>query len=231
MLKLKTFAVMAALALPAVAHCGEIVVQGRGVVEQAPDMATLMLGARYQAYTAREAMDQVNQRTQAAIDIMLRLGVEPRDMQTGNLYLNPVWERGDNRIDVARIKGYEAGNQLSVKIRDLSLLGQALDEMVSDGVNAFNGLSFGLQDPTEATNEARRRAVEDAVAKAELYADAAGVELGAIRSISEGGISMPQPRFIARAEMAMDSGVPISEGELSTQATVSIVFEIADDDA
>ncbi|CUK24295.1 26 kDa periplasmic immunogenic protein precursor [Cognatishimia activa] len=226
---LKNFAVVAALSVPVMGEAGEIAVQGRGVVEQAPDMAVITLGARYQAFTAREAMDEVNKRTQAALAIMERLGVEPRDMQTGSLYLNPVWEHGNNRIDVARIKGYEAGNQMTVRIRDLEILGKALDEMVSDGVNAFNGLSFGLQDPSEAMNEARRKAVEDAVAKATLYAEAAGVELGDIKSINEGGISMPQPRFMARTEMAMDSGVPIASGELSTQAIVSIVFEIAED--
>lgn len=222
-------ALSAPMTAPVFANAGEIVVQGRGVVEKAPDMAVLSLGARFQAFTAREAMSEVNRRTQAAIKIMEKLGVEPRDMQTGSLYLNPVWERGDNRIDIARIKGYEAGNQLTVRIRDLSILGSALDEMVRDGVNAFNGLNFALQDPTEAVNEARREAVQDAVAKAQLYAEAAGVELGAIKSINEGGVAVPQPRFMARAEMAMDAGVPITAGELSTQATVSIVFEIAEE--
>lgn len=230
---LRNLLVVAAMSLPLTvpgfAHAGEIAVQGRGVVEKAPDMAVLSLGARFQAFTAREAMSEVNRRTQAAVKIMEKLGVEPRDMQTGSLYLNPVWERGENRIDVARIKGYEAGNQLTVRIRDLSILGSALDEMVRDGVNAFNGLNFALQDPTDAMNEARRKAVQDAVAKAQLYAEAAGVELGAIKSINEGGVAVPQPRFMARAEMAMDAGVPIAPGELSTQATVSIVFEIAED--
>ncbi|MFY0595712.1 MAG: SIMPL domain-containing protein [Cognatishimia sp.] len=223
---LQKIALVTALALPVPLWAGELTVQGRGTVEQAPDMAVISLGARYQAFTAKEAMSEVNKRTQAALDIMERLGVEPRDMQTGSLYLNPVWERGDNRIDVARIKGYEAGNQMRVRIRDLSILGSALDEMVSDGVNAFNGLSFALQDPSHAMDEARRKAVADAVSKAKLYAEAAGVELGAVLSISEGGISVPQPRFMARAEMAMDSGVPVAAGELSTQATVSIVFDI-----
>jgi len=223
---LQKIALVAALALPVPLWAGEITVQGRGTVEQAPDMAVISLGARFQAFTAKEAMSEVTKRTQAALDIMERLGVEPRDMQTGSLYLNPVWEHGNNRIDVARIKGYEAGNQMRVRIRDLSILGSALDEMVSDGVNAFNGLSFALQDPSQAMDEARRKAVADAVSKAKLYAEAAGVELGQVLSISEGGISVPQPRFMARAEMAMDSGVPVAAGELSTQATVSIVFNI-----
>lgn len=224
----KRIVLVAALMVPAIAQAGEIVVQGRGTVEQAPDMAVISLGARFQAHTAREALDEVNKRTKAAFDVMEKLGVEPRDMQTGNLFLNPIWDHGSNQNEVARIRGYEAGNQVSIRIRDLSVLGPALDEMVTKGANVFNGLSFALQDPTDALAEARRKAVQDARAKAELYAGAAGVTLGPIVSINEANVAMPRPRFMARAEMAMDAGVPVAPGELSTQATITIVYEIAE---
>lgn len=224
----KRIVLVAALMVPAIAQAGEIVVQGRGTVEQAPDMAVISLGARFQAHTAREALDEVNKRTKAAFEVMEKLGVEPRDMQTGNLFLNPIWDHGSNQNEVARIRGYEAGNQVSIRIRDLSVLGPALDEMVTKGANVFNGLSFALQDPTDALAEARRKAVQDARAKAELYAGAAGVTLGPIVSINEANVAMPRPRFMARAEMAMDAGVPVAPGELSTQATITIVYEIAE---
>ncbi len=224
----RQFLFAAALIVPSLAQAGEIVVQGRGSVEQAPDMAIISLGARFQAHTAREALTEVNKRTQAAFDVVKELGVEPRDMQTGQLYLNPIWDHGSSRNEIARIRGYEAGNRVTVRIRDLSVLGKAMDEMVSDGVNVFNGLSFALQDPTESVAEARRKAIADARAKAELYAKAAGVTLGSIVSINEGSAPRPQPMLMARAEMAMDSGVPVAAGELTTAATVTIVYEIAE---
>lgn len=224
----KRIVLVAALMVPAIAQAGEIVVQGRGTVEQAPDMAVISLGARFQAHTAREALEEVNKRTQAAFTVVEKLGVEPRDMQTGNLYLNPIWDHGSNQNEVARIRGYEAGNQVTIRIRDLSVLGSALDEMVTKGANVFNGLSFALQDPTDALAEARRKAVQDARAKAELYAGAAGVALGPVISINETHVAPPRPRFMARAEMAMDAGVPVAPGELSTQATITIVYEIAE---
>lgn len=224
----RQFLFAAALIVPSLAQAGEIVVQGRGSVEQAPDMAIISLGARFQAHTAREALTEVNKRTQAAFDVVKELGVEPRDMQTGQLYLNPIWDHGSSRNEIARIRGYEAGNRVTVRIRDLSVLGKAMDEMVSDGVNVFNGLSFALQDPTESVAEARRKAIADARAKAELYAEAAGVTLGPIVSINEGSAPRPQPMLMARAEMAMDSGVPVAAGELTTAATVTIVYQIAE---
>ncbi|MDC0739638.1 SIMPL domain-containing protein [Cognatishimia sp. SS12] len=228
MRKFGTFLAACALAAPMMASAGEIVVQGRGTVDQAPDMAVISVGARFQAHTAREALNEVNNRTQAAFDVAAEFGVEPRDMQTGNLYLNPLWSRGANHNEVARITGYEAGNQVTIRIRDLSVLGRALDEMVSDGANVFNGLSFALQDPSQAEAEARRRAVENARAKAELYADAAGVELGALLSISENGSVRPQPMFRAAADMAMSESVPVAPGELTTMANVTLVYDIKD---
>mgnify|MGYP000732865784 CR=1 FL=1 len=44
----------------------------------------------------------------------------------------------------------------------------ALDAAVADGANALNGLSFGLQDPRPRQDEARRKAVADAIAKAKV---------------------------------------------------------------
>ncbi|MGH1464174.1 MAG: SIMPL domain-containing protein [Cognatishimia sp.] len=215
------------LLIPLTAQAGQIVVQGRGSVEQAPDMAIISLGARFQAHTAREALDEVNKRTQAALDIMTELGVAPRDMQTGNLQLSPLWDHGANHNEVARIRGYEARNQVTLRLRDLSVLGRALDQIVSEGANVFNGLRFAMQDPSVAMSDARKLAVQDARDKAALYAEAAGVKLGAIVSIDEGVQVSPQPRFAAMAEMARDSAVPIAAGELSTTAMVTIVYEIA----
>ena len=59
----RQFLFAAALVVPSLAQAGEIVVQGRGSVEQAPDMAIISLGARFQAHTAREALTEVNKRT------------------------------------------------------------------------------------------------------------------------------------------------------------------------
>lgn len=225
---LKSLVVALALAIPVPVVAGQIVVQGVGAVEQAPDMAIINLGARFQAHTAREALDEVNKRTQAAIDVLTEMGIKPRDMQTGDLYLNPIWDHGRNTNEIARIRGYEAGNRLTVRVRDLAVLGRAMDQVVSDGANVFNGLQFALQDPSEALAEARRLAVLDAKDKAELYATAAGVSLGKIESITEGSRSAPQPVFMARAEMVADSSVPVSAGELKTTASVSIIYEIAE---
>ncbi|MBK6469072.1 MAG: SIMPL domain-containing protein [Rhodobacter sp.] len=105
--------------------------------------------------------------------------------------------------------------------------GEVLDAAVADGANTLNGLSFGQEDPRPAMDAARRAAVKDASAKAELYAEAAGVTLGRIVSIAEGGgYGGPAPMYDSAKSPA--GSVPIAAGELSLTASVTVVWELAD---
>ncbi|TMV59997.1 DUF541 domain-containing protein, partial [Thioclava sp. BHET1] len=87
----------------------------------------------------------------------------------------------------------------------------------------FSGLSFGLKDDAKAQDEARAAAVKDAMAKAKLFAGAAGLRLGPVRTITEeggGGAPMPMMKTFARAA----SPVPVASGEVTVTASVSMVF-------
>ena len=125
------------------------------------------------------------------------------------------------------IKGYIAANTVSVRVRALDSLGGLLDAAVKDGANTLNGVEFGLQQPEPVMNEARKAAVADAKARAELIAGAAGVKLGAIKSITEGGAApMPMPMMRMAADAAAGA-VPVASGEVGTTAQVTIVWTLA----
>lgn len=218
---------MVPLALPALADApATITVTGRGAVEAAPDMAVLSLGVTTSAATAAEAMAANSAALQAVIDRLTEAGFATRDVQTSSLSLNPNWEGQGQDGAPLRIASYTASNQVMIRVRDLATLGTVLDAVVTDGANTMNGLSFGLSEPRPAEDAALRAAVEDARAKAELMASAAGAQLGRILSISEhGGYAPPMPMF--RADAMMAEAVPIAPGEISTQASVTIVWELA----
>lgn len=205
-----------------------ITTSGRGTVEAAPDMATISLGVTHQARLAGEAMKATSTAMQAIMDRLQTAGIAPRDMQTNNLSLQPVWQRQTTNSNTPpRITGYVARNNLSIRVRDLEALGGILDEVIGDGANTFNGLRFSLQEPEPLMAEARTAAVRDAVARATQLAKAAGVTLGPIQSITEGGGSF-RPQMMEMAEARMAADVPVAAGELSLSAQVSIVFAITD---
>ena len=218
------------LALPAAAETvpATIAVTGEGKVEMAPDMAMLSLGVMTQADTAAAALKANSDGLSGALDRLKAAGIEGRDIQTSGLSLHPNIDYSSTGRE-PQVRGYTASNMLTVRLRDLSVLGQTLDAVVTEGANTLNGLSFGLQNPDEATDEARRRAVADATHKAALYAEAAGVTLGRIVTISEqGNYGGPQPMMMAEARLAKDAGsVPVASGEISIGATISVVYEIA----
>jgi uncharacterized protein len=225
---LKTLATTTALALVmATAASAEtentITVTGEGIVQAAPDQATISLGVTTTAETAVEALAANSTALAKVIAQLKAAGVGAGDLQTSNLSLNPNWSNYES-VSGAAISGYTASNQLSVRVRDLAALGSILDAAVSDGANTMNGITFGLAEPTPVLNEARALAVADARARATVLATAAGVQLGAIETMTEGGaFTGPAPMFRQASE-----AVPIENGEVGMTASVTVTFEIVE---
>lgn len=210
-------------AAPALAEAS-ITVTGEASIAAAPDMATITLGVTTDAATAAEALSANSTALAAVMARLQAAGIAELDLQTVNLALNPNWV-GYGSDQTPRVAGYIATNMLAVRVRDLEVLGAVLDASVADGANTLNGINFELSTPGPVKDAARKAAMADAMAKAKLYAEAAGVKLGAVQSISEqqnyGG---PMPVFM---DAKVAAPVPVASGQIATQAQVTVVFEIA----
>jgi uncharacterized protein len=207
-----------------------ISVMGEGEAAIAPDMAIVTLTVVREAETAREALTASNQAMDEVLAAMRTAEIADRDLQTSNFAIQPqyVYPDGDSQPQQPRITGYEASNTLTVRLRDLEKLGALLDEAVTLGVNQGGNIIFTNDDPSTTLNEARRDAVGDARERAEILAEAAGVELGRILSIDEQTM-MPQPIPMARMEArSFDAAaaVPVATGENAYRITVTMRFEI-----
>lgn len=230
--ELTALAVVIAVALagPAMAETVErrITVTGEGQVQAVPDMATLMLGVTHEAEVAKAAMAATSDAVARVLGRLQTAGIESRDLQTRRLSLNPIWSgRGNADGTPAKITGYSASNTVFVRIRNLDVLGETLDAVISDGANDFNGLQFDIQEPGRLQDAARTAAVKDAMAKAQLLAEAAGLTLGPVQSISDQHGGGPMPMMMQRAAIA-DAAVPIAAGEISLSASVTMVFAIGE---
>lgn len=224
------------LAVPAGAHEGgqraKISVTGEGEALLSPDMAIVHLAVVREAETAREAMDANNEAMQDVIASLKEAGVEDRDLQTSGLSIQPqyVFPNENNEETERRIVGYEVSNGLTVRIRNLENVGEILDRSVTLGVNQGGSISFTNDDPSEALDDARKRAVEDALGKARILTEAAGVSLGDVLAISENMRGTPPPMpFGARAmrmEASVADAVPVEAGENSYKVQVNVTFEI-----
>jgi uncharacterized protein YggE len=208
---------------------------GRGEVMASPDMAVLSLGVVSEDMTARRALLDNTRAMTALVEAMKKAGVGPKDLQTSGFSVAPKYSRPRRNQSgpqpAPEIVGYSVRNTLTVRIRDLANAGEILDSAVSLGANAISGLTFTVAEPKPLQNEARKAAMADVLEKAALYAKAAGIRLGPIQTITEGGgIRPPRPVAMARAqaEIAFDSAVPIEAGEITYKAQVNVVWEIGE---
>lgn len=218
----------APMVIHAVADRPALNLSAYGEVKTAPDMATISFGVVTEATTAAEAMAQNATRMTQVMAALRRAGIEARDVQTSGLNLSAQYDYVQN--EPPRLRGYQANNRVTVIINDLTRVGTTADAVVAAGVNQIDGIGFGLKDPTAAENQARQIAVRNLQGKAALYAQALGVDLGGIRSLSEGGGYSPQPQAMyARAEMAMDSGgsTPVAAGQLTIRIDITGVYDLS----
>ncbi|QDG76567.1 SIMPL domain-containing protein [Labrenzia sp. PHM005] len=212
---------------------GTITMEGQGSVTVAPDMAVITARVVTVAKTAAEALAGNTSDISKVIDQIKATGVKAKDIQTSGFAIYPRYERvTDNSGRQPDITGYEVRNGVEVNVRDLVKLGDLLSKVVDSGANSVDGVRFQVSDPDEKLDEARKEAVAAARHKAEIFAAAAGVDLGSIVSISETGIQMPRP-VMMRAEsmmMAKAAPVPVEAGEETISASVTIQWQLTSND-
>jgi uncharacterized protein YggE len=196
-----------------------VTVTGEGRVNVAPDLAIVRAGLTTRAKGAREASEANAKAMGPVMTALKEAGVVEKDIQTAQLSLQPVREPGNPE----RIAGFQASNQLTIKVRDMNKISDVIDRMVSSGANDISGVSFIVSDPSKLLDGAREQAIADARHKAENYARAANVRLGAAVSITEGGGYIPGP--VMRMS-AVPASTPISVGEETEQVRVTVSFEL-----
>lgn len=213
---------VSALALvPAQATEKLVTVTGEATVAVAPDTAMIRLGVGTQEKTAREASEANARQMTAVIAAIKDTGVADRDIQTSRLSLQPQYD--PNKSGTARLTGFQASNQVTVRIRDIDKLPTVLDRAITAGANEMSGIEFVVSEQSKLLDQARDDAIADTRRKADLYAKAAGAKLGRVVSITEEG-SAPPPRPI----QALRAGaVPIAPGEQTLRAIVTVSYELS----
>lgn len=211
-------------ALPADATVLQVNV--RGEVQRAPDLATIQAGVVSRDADANAAMRGNAVRMTAVLAALKRAGVAERDIQTSAISLQPQYSYADKQPP--RIDGYEASNNVSVRLRDMGKIGSVLDALVHEGANQIIGPTFAVDRPEAALDEARRSAVQQARARADVYAQAAGLHVRRILSMSE-SVDVAPPRPMMRMSLAMAApapATPVETGQNTLAVDLNVQFEL-----
>ena len=203
-------------------------VSANAEASRTPDIATISTGVVTQAADANGAMRDNAGQMDKVMAALRAAGIAASDIQTSGINLNPQYKYVENMPPA--IVGYQASNTVNVKVRELTKLGKVLDALVAQGANQINGPSFGIDKPEAALDEARVAAVKKAQAQAQTYADALGLKIRRIVSISEGGAGLPRPPMPMLRAMSADAGyakeTAVAPGESSVSVSVEMVFEL-----
>ena len=199
-------------------------IDATGEVARTPDTVEISAGVVTQASTAARALADNAQRMTATIAALKRAGVAAKDMQTSAVRLQPQYRYADNQPPV--ITGYQATNQVQVRLHDVAGSGAVLGALVAAGANQIDGPNLTVDKPEAALDEARTQALTAARTRAELYAKAAGLHVRRIAQISEsGGGSVIRPMAMMAMAKRADS-TPIEAGETKLTVTLHVTFEL-----
>jgi uncharacterized protein YggE len=203
-------------ALPAM-----ISVTGEATISVAPDVAQIEAGVTSDAKTAREASETNNTAMDKVLQALKAAGVDAKDIQTSRLSLQPQY--APNRSPAA-VTSYRASNRVTVRLRDVTKVAGTIDTLVGAGATDIGGINFMVSQASKLLDDAREKAVADARRKAEIYAKAADVTLGAPLSISEEGA--PGPVFRGKMAAAPMAATPVAQGEETLSVSVSVSWAI-----
>ena len=194
-----------------------VTVTGTASASTVPDRASLSLGVQSRRPTAQSAMATVDERAATVVGALRDAGATSEDLRTTGLSL---WFDQQAREHVA---SYTV--TVAVPADDVGRFVDAAAEVAGDELT-LNGVSFSVGDPVAVVAPLRAAAVADARAKAEVLANAAGCELGAVVAISEGGGggAIPMPKGGLR--MAMAAPMEAGSETLSLQVTISYQLSI-----
>jgi uncharacterized protein YggE len=202
-----------------------ITVTGDASISVPPDIAQIDSGVTTEAKTAREAGEANNKAMGIVLLALKNAGIAEKDFQTSRLSLSPQSAAaGRNPNAPFQIIGYRASNRITVTIRDITKVADTIDVLVGAGANEISGIGFMVSKASKLLDDARVEAIEDARRKAEIYARAANVTLGAALSISEE--TAPGPMPYRKMATGMAASTPVAQGEETLRVSVTVAYEI-----
>lgn len=194
-------------------------------VRSAPDLAVLSAGVMTMAATAQAAMSDNARQMSAMMAALKKAGIAEKDIQTAGINLSPQFRYRDNQAP--ELTGYQASNMVEVRVRALDRIGTTLDALVAQGANQINGPTFTVQNADALLDQARADAVKKGLARAEVYARAAGLKVIRLTAISEGAAAAPPMPMLRQSAMAMEaSNTPVAPGQVGLTASIVMQFEL-----
>ena len=224
---------------------------GEGDVSAMPNLATVSFTITGDATDMQDAQTKVTTKETAVLNFLNTSGVAKSDIQTQNYssypqyqYQNAVCptpiqpmsgETAPNAIVYCPpskqvLTGYEASEDISVQVRDLTKVGDIVAGIGAVGVSNISGPNYSIENQDALQEQARKIAITKAETKAQTLAKDLGISLGSIVNFSEDNGSPVYPRPMMAMDAATTESAPaapaLPTGENKITSNVTITYEI-----
>lgn len=230
----------------------QITVSGEGKVYAKPDVALVSFGVTSQAATVADATKIGTDKMNAVIESVKSLGIDEKDIQTTNYSLTPVYDNyyaaptlvptggglavssiGSSTImrTGTTLTGYKLEQNIQVKIRDFTKIGDVLSKSTANGANLVGNLQFTIDNPEQFREQARAKAIAQAKGNAQNLSKESGVRLGKIINVYE-NYTYPMA-YSSNAKLGMGGGVAesapiptIQPGQQEIDVTINLTYQV-----
>jgi uncharacterized protein len=195
---------------------------GEAVASARPDEGIWTIELSAVQATPDDALQEINGRTGELERLLDELSIPAEQRSTMGV---SVREEFDHDRDGKRIhRGYRASNVLTVRLSDPAESGRLIGGAIERAEASVNGPDWIVAADNPARIEAGERAAVAARRKAEAYAEALGLGLGAVREIRDATASRgPVARAFAAADVAT---MHVDPGEIQVAAAVEVTFAL-----
>src|SRR5262245_40384543 len=205
-----------------------VTANGEAVITAEPDQAQIDIGVVTQARNAPEAAKENAEKLARVMSEVKKLLGKGDEIKTSSYSLNPNYRYPQG--GKPEIVGYTATNVLHIKTGALENVGKLIDTAMQSGATTIQRLLFPVKDEQSAQLQALRLASIKAKAKAEEMANAVGLKIVKVLSITEGErgvrpIVMPQPR-VSQMEAVAAAPTPVEAGTIEVRSSVSLTAEV-----
>jgi len=209
-----------------------ILTDGMAEIMGQNDSAKISVAVVTQGRNLEQVSSENAGRTKAVIQAFKGLNIKNLKLKTSNYRVTP---QKDYKARPPKIKGYEVHNAIDITLEGFEpeplsknasmIIGKALES----GSNNINHIQFYIKNKAALEKEALKQSTRQAMDRARTLAEAAGVKLKRIVSLSTQPIHIPTRAHMFRAaEMKTQASAapPIEIGESQIRVQVSIAYEI-----
>ncbi len=201
---------------------------GTASIDVPPDIATITIEVSYSAKDAAAAKRQVDTRIAQYFDFLQKNGIEKKDINAANLSTQP--EYSYQKTGTAVLTGYRALRQVQVTLRQVYKLNELLDGALKFGLNEIQAIKLGVANPNSYREQARKKAIDNAIFQAVSLAEGFKVKLGPVYSIHyqiDNNQSMPTPMFLRAENASQNNAAKTYEQEtIHFKDQVDVVFTL-----